>query len=137
MDVASISFKGANPSSLGSASGGAGTGKVRFDDLTVDKGADRGSAPLLTHLANGASLPVVVISIDVSGATGPVTVQRYTINPALVTGYSISTGASGTEHITMAVGAVKIEYFAASASGTSQAIGTFCWNVTTNSATCP
>jgi hypothetical protein len=81
---------------------------------------------------------VVVISVDVpAGPTGSVTVQRFTIDPTLVTGYSISTGPGATEHITMAAGAVKIEYFAVSAGGTSQAIGTFCWNVTTNSATCP
>ena len=134
MILASVSFKGTTPATAGGPSG-----PVRFDDLTVDKSADPGSAPLLTRLATGARVGPVVVSFDRPGPTGaPVTVLRYTINPAVVTSYSLSTDTSGhTEHMTMAVGAVKIEYWAIGPDGIVRPIGSFCWSVTTNSPTCP
>jgi type VI protein secretion system component Hcp len=134
MTLTTVSFKGTTPGSAGGP-----TGPVRFDDLTVDKSADPGSAPLLSRLATYTRIGPVVVSFDRAGPTGaPVTVLRYTINPATVTSYSLSTDGSGhTEHLTMAIAAVKIEYFAITQTGATQAIGTFCWNVTTNAATCP
>ena len=138
MDLSSVTFGGSTPTTIGSG-GTTQSGAMRFDTLSVSKSPDSGSTALLTRMATGQQLERVVISFDTAGgATAPVTILRYTMLPAVVTSVTEPTNVgSSVENVTIAIGAVKVEVFKLTPTGTVTAAGTFCWSAITNSATCP
>ena len=67
MEIKSFEFGAENPTTLGSSSGGAGAGKVKFQNFKVTKEVDYASVPLYIACAAGAHFPAVALQIRKSG----------------------------------------------------------------------
>lgn len=80
--IINFSVGGTNPTSIGSASGGAGAGKISFSPLKVTKMLDSVSVLLLTHMASGQHFKEV--KIEVFGA-GNVLLATYKFGTVFVT----------------------------------------------------
>src|SRR5579871_3657869 len=116
IEIKSFSFSVENTVSIGSATGGAGAGKARFNDLQISKLEDSASPVLFRMLATGQHFKTATLSIRKAGAmqgkTGAV-YQRFTFSMVLVSKISES-GSSGddvpTENVVLNYGALKWEY---------------------------
>jgi len=66
--ILTFSLGASNPTTIGSATGGAGAGKVDFSALNVSKFVDGDSVPLLTASVTGNLIPAVQIAVFELGA---------------------------------------------------------------------
>jgi len=130
----SISDTITNPATIGSATGGAGAGKVTLTPLVVLKSLDSCSIPLFTDVLQGTQLPSVVISIfgspaNQSAATnGQKPLLVITLTNVLVNSISDSdsTQASFTEKVTFEYGGINIQNLTNNTSTTCDATANTC-----------
>jgi type VI secretion system secreted protein Hcp len=92
-EITDWSFGVENPTTIGSATGGAGAGKVKFDEFKITKRVDTASPMLFKACASGQHFKEVVITVRRAGqSTAYVT---YKLETVFIT--SIQTGSSGGE----------------------------------------
>jgi type VI secretion system secreted protein Hcp len=137
INVDSFDWSAANPVSVGSATGGAGTGKAKLNELTVLKPVDSASGALFTHLATGVHIPSMVLSVRRAGGTptAAAVYLQYTFGAAYVTSVSPSgDGEQMRERVTFAYGSIRQSYWRQSATGAlmTPALVT-AWNQVSNS----
>ncbi|MGZ7039469.1 MAG: type VI secretion system tube protein Hcp, partial [Thermoanaerobaculia bacterium] len=136
--VGSISFDGGvaipiydvngsfeNPVSIGSATGGAGAGKVKFNEFTIKKTVDASSPVLFTKLATGAHFAQVVLTIHRQSASD----ATLTLGTVFLTSLSHETAPDPVktlEKVGMVFGSAALAADGATA----------CWNQVNNEA-CP
>lgn len=120
-----FSLGASNPTTIGSASGGAGAGKVSFSALNVNKMVDGLSVPLLRASALGTHFATVTIDVTQVGSSTPFAV--YTFGTVFVEADSIG---SSTDTLAESVSFV----FAKITSDVTLNGTTFhsCFDVTTN-----
>ena len=70
IEIESFSFGAENTLSIGSASGGAGAGKAKFQEFTVEKAVDSTTPRFLRALATGGPFATVELIARTSGASG-------------------------------------------------------------------
>jgi type VI secretion system secreted protein Hcp len=70
MQMQAFSFEVDNPTSIGSATGGAGSGKVKFNALKITKEVDSASPQLFAACCSGTHLASATLSLVKAGATG-------------------------------------------------------------------
>ncbi len=102
-----------NTTTIGSASGGAGVGKAKFDELTIKKPVDATSPMFFKLLASGQNIPgMELIARKSGGAPGTSAIyQRYYFNTAFVTKQEHSSGdESVDETLTFQYGALGQTY---------------------------
>jgi type VI protein secretion system component Hcp len=122
--IVNFTLGGTNSTTIGSATGGAGAGKVAFAPLTVTKMLDSLSIVLLTHLANGNHFKEV--KIEVFGA-GNVLIATYKLKTAFVTGDVVGgESMSLTEQTTFVFGVLESDVTVGGTTFHS------CWNQITN-----
>jgi type VI secretion system Hcp family effector len=140
-ELKSFKIEVKNPTSMGSAGGGAGTGKCALEPFEVGKVTDNCSPSLFKCCATGQHYPEAVIAVRKAGGagskgTGYVYLQ-YTFRCVFVNSVSWS-GSSGDdlpeETVQFAYGSVTVEYWPQTAGGKAatkknQQI----WNQVTNS----
>ena len=80
--IINFTLGGTNPTTIGSATGGAGAGKIAFAPLTVTKMLDSASALVLTHMATGRHFSEVKIEVF---SAGSVPLATYKFKTAFVT----------------------------------------------------
>jgi type VI secretion system secreted protein Hcp len=116
IDILSYQFGADTPTSIGSASGGAGAGKVKFNELTITKQVDKSSPTLFKDLSAGGHFEKVVLTVRKAGGT-----QDYltiTMGLVFVTHYSQGgTGDIPTETIGFDFGNIQIDYKPQTSSG--------------------
>jgi type VI secretion system secreted protein Hcp len=66
-EIEDFSFGIENPTTIGSATGGAGAGKIKFNEFTIKKTADRASATFFKNCCAGAHYKSVIIHIRKAG----------------------------------------------------------------------
>lgn len=120
--------------SAGATTGGAGAGRVVFQDLTFTKLADSSSPLLMLSTANGKHHPQAVLTLERPGER-PFMYYRVTLEDVVVT--SVSTSVSTvdnrpTEIISLNFTKVKIEYIPQRADGSAGTPVVFTWNLLTN-----
>jgi type VI secretion system secreted protein Hcp len=127
-EIKSFKIEVKNPTSMGSAGGGAGTGKCQLEPFEVAKVTDNCSPSLFKCCATGAHYPTAVISVRKAGGaaasgTGSKTgivYLTYTFNCVFVNSVSWS-GSSGDdlpeETVQFAYGSVTIQYTPQTAGG--------------------
>lgn len=122
--IINFTLGGLNNTTIGSATGGAGTGKVSFAPLNVTKMLDGMSPVLLTHLASGNHFKEV--KIEVFGA-GNVLIATYKFKTAFVTSDLIGgESMSLSEQVIFVFGILESEVNVGGASAHT------CWNQMTN-----
>ena len=66
-EIKDFSFGVENPTTIGSATGGAGAGKVKFNEFTIKKTSDQASPAFFKNCCAGAHYKTVTISMRKSG----------------------------------------------------------------------
>jgi len=132
-ELADWSFSVENPTTIGSATGGAGAGKASFSEFTVTKTTDKSSTAFLLHAANGASFPTATIHLVKRGGGGggkagaPFLVFRF--QTVFTTKVQWSDGGDGgpEEEISFVYGSIEVQYTAQDGSTSD-----FTWDVARN-----
>ena len=75
--IMNFSFGESNPTTIGSATGGAGAGKVSFSNITVNKMLDAVTVQLLKAAANGSHFSKVTIRAFMAGDSTPFAVYEF------------------------------------------------------------
>jgi type VI secretion system secreted protein Hcp len=68
IEVASFAWDAENPTTIGSATGGAGAGKVKFNEFTIQKTVDTASPKLFEAMAGGSHFKKAILSVRKPGA---------------------------------------------------------------------
>ncbi len=77
-EIEDFSFDVENPTTIGSATGGAGAGKVKFNEFHITKVVDKASPALFQHMASGAHFEKVTLSVrKAGGGAGTGTLKPY------------------------------------------------------------
>jgi type VI secretion system secreted protein Hcp len=136
-----FSFGVQNATSIGSATSGAGAGKIQFNEFSIRKTADVASGSFFKNCAAGAHYAVVTVALrQVGGTTGsskPYLV--YNVGTVFTTRIAWSgPGEEGPEEIiTFAYGGLSIAYAAQLPDGKMEALKSVEWNQMTNTASFP
>ena len=121
IEISSFSFGEANPIAIGSATAGAGAGKVKFNEFQITKQVDSTSAALFQLCASGGHMPTMVLAVAKSaGATATSTdYLKFEFHLVFVSSITWANGdATPVETITFAYGALGLAYRAQDPSGT-------------------
>ena len=116
IDIGSYSFGIANTATIGSATGGAGAGKATFSDFTFTTAVSVASPKILMACAQGSHYPTAVLSIRKAGsAGGPTTTDflKITLSEVFVSEYQDAASLGDDvpqETVTLAYGAIKVEF---------------------------
>jgi len=116
-----------NPTTIGSATGGAGAGKAQFEPLELVHTVDRASPALFKIMATGAHFKEATLTVVFNG----VEFQRIRMGTAFITNITQTGGgplSAPTETIRMAYGQLLQEY----RGGTGKETGSAGWNQITN-----
>ena len=126
--ILNFTLGGSNPTTIGSATGGAGAGKVAFSPLKVTKMLDSLSVVLLTHMSSGQHFDEVKIE---AFGPGNVLLATYRLKTAFVIADLVgSSTMSLTEEVTLVFGTLESDI---EVNGTTVHS---CWNQITNTS-CP
>lgn len=104
--------------------GGGGTGRAKFDNITITKVIDKSSPKLFKAAATGDHIKKAVISArKASGKGNQYVYVSYTLEDVMVTGYRTSAAQGNpllTETVTLDFTRIKIEYKPQRADGTPE-----------------
>lgn len=123
--IQSFSLGGSNPTTIGSSTGGAGTGKVNFADLNVLKYVDGLSVPLVKAMATGQHFNFVKIEVFEVGTPAPF--ATYTFSTAFVSSDLIGSDVNRvSESVSFAFGKIASSIIVNGATFNS------CWDIIMN-----
>jgi type VI secretion system secreted protein Hcp len=114
--------------------GGAGSGKVNIQDVSLTKYVDKASPSLMRACCNGEHLTEATLTIRKAGKDA-LDYLKIKMSPVLVT--SLDTGGSGgedrlTENVTLNFAKVEVGYTPQKPDGTGDAEISLIWNVEKN-----
>jgi type VI secretion system secreted protein Hcp len=115
IEVESFSFGAENPTTIGSATGGAGTGRAKFQNLTVTLPASKASPQLFKMCALGQNFRVV-LAVRKSGASAtskPMEYLKYTLGTCFINSYQVSASKGDDrvkDQVSIAYGQMIVEY---------------------------
>jgi type VI secretion system secreted protein Hcp len=140
-ELLDFSFGAENPTTIGSASGGAGAGKANFSEFTIKRRVDNASAVLFQNLAQGVHYEKGVLSVRKAGggqASGKVFL---TFNFGTVFTTKIEWSGPGDEgpkeNITFVYGTLVVKYQPQQADRNLGPATVGSWNQITNSQIVP
>lgn len=115
MEIYSFSFGASNPVTISSAAAGSGGGKVALSSFNVMKKSEKSSALLFAACAKGTHFDkAIVVLRKAGGDAGQSDFLRYTFSTVFIESIQWSGSSGGddspTESLSIAFGAVKIEY---------------------------
>ncbi len=142
VEIRSFSLGVENPTTIGSTTTGAGTGKIRLEQALIEKSVDLMSPSLYQVCARGAHIEKMQVFIrKTGGATlAPRPYLMYGFNMVFVN--NIDWSASGgdelpVERVTFAYGSLVVAYYPQRPDGTFLTMKKVSWNQTTNNETVP
>ena len=134
VELSSFSWGVTHLQTLGSATGGAGSGRASFTDLSITKDVDKSSAVLFQKCATGEHFAKGKLTVRKAGGQQQEYLV-YTLETVFVTSYHISSAhgqESASESVTFAVGKVGMDYSPQKADGSLAAAVHGGWDVLTN-----
>ena len=120
LEITDFSFGAAQSETAGSAASGAGAGKAKFEDFTVNRYVDTASVPLYIACVAGAHFPTVYLVCRKAGGSQMLYLQ-WIFRMVFVTSISWSGGGGDEtpkEAIKFKFGAMGIQYCQQTAAGT-------------------
>jgi type VI secretion system secreted protein Hcp len=123
-EIKDFSFGIENPTTIGSATGGAGAGKVKFDEFTIKKITDSASPAFFKNCATGAHYKTVTLEMRKAGGDPQSSGQvflKYTFGTVFTTKINWSgPGDEGPEEsITFVYGSLMVTYTPQNNDGTA------------------
>jgi type VI secretion system secreted protein Hcp len=134
LEVLSFSFGVTQAETSGSAASGAGAGKAKFEEFSVEKAVDLASVPLYNACTAGAHFPSVMLAIRKAGGSNLLYLQ-YIFRMVFVTGINWSGGGgeeAPKETIKFKFGAMGIQYIQQTAGGGEGTKIQGLWSTTSN-----
>jgi type VI secretion system secreted protein Hcp len=136
-EIRSFSLGVENPTTIGSTSTGAGTGKIRLEEALIEKSVDLMSPSLYQVSARGGHFDKMQVFIRRIGGTtlAPKPYLVYGFNMVFITNidWSASEGDElPVERVTFAYGALVLGYYQQKPDGTLGTKKTASWNMVTN-----
>src|ERR1700688_2316209 len=95
LEVSGITFGVSQAETTGSGTSGAGAGKAKFEEISIDKNVDLASVPLYVACAAGAHFPTVMLAVRKAGGS-PLLYLQYCFRMVFVTSINWN-GGSGDE----------------------------------------
>lgn len=112
--------------------GGGGAGKVSVHDISISKHADKASAALFLHCANGKHIPSGLITVRKAGEK-PLEYLKIKLTDILVSGAQwAGHGELVSENISLNFAKFHIEYQVQKNDGTGEPGGEMGWDVKSN-----
>jgi type VI secretion system secreted protein Hcp len=114
VQVSDFSFGAQNPATVGSATSGAGAGRVKFDELVVKKSVDQLSASLFLISASGGHFPGVQLVVRRAGGARDAgrAYLAYEFQMVFVTAVEWSgSDDEPLEQVTFAYGGLAVGYY--------------------------
>ena len=115
--------------------GGAGAGRVHFDDLTIKKDVDSSSPQLFEDSASGQHIQKAVL-IAVKDGASPHEYLKITLSNVVVSSYHVASqepaGDGEVETITLGFQQISYQYEPQNSDGSSGAPSTVGWNISEN-----
>ena len=113
IELESFNWSASNGTTIGSATGGAGAGKIRFEQLNIVKRVDKSSPVLFMQCATGNHYKEVKLTARKAGA-GQQDYLTFTMKLVFLTKYETVSDQHSNgvvfEHISMVFGQMEIEY---------------------------
>lgn len=135
IEIFSFSMGASNPATIGSATGGAGAGKVTMSDISLQKLSDAASPLLFQACCSGKHFPKASMILRKAGGKQMVYLQ-YDLTEVFVESiqWSGSTGGddSPTEAVSLAFGQVSVTYTPQKVDGTPDSAVIAGWDVKAN-----
>ncbi|HTR76748.1 MAG TPA: type VI secretion system tube protein Hcp [Gemmatimonadaceae bacterium] len=134
IEISSFSWGASNPTSIGSATGGIGAGKVHLSDLNITTGMNKASPKLFLACSSGQHIATGTLSVRKAGGT-QLDYLTYTLTEVLVSSYNTSGGGGSDtpmESISLAFAKIEMSYAPQGADGKLGSPVKVGWNVTTN-----
>jgi type VI secretion system secreted protein Hcp len=116
ISVKSFEWSVENPTTIGSASGGAGAGKAKLTPLKLTKLVDSSSPGLMMAAAKGTMIKDAALIIRKAGATQPDPYLQYRLKTVFVTDVETSADAGDdgvSETVTLMYGSIQQRYMPA------------------------
>jgi type VI secretion system secreted protein Hcp len=114
LTISISSFSIGNPTSIGSATGGAGAGKIKFNEFQITKTVDSASPKLLLWCTGGQHIKEGLITVRKASKEGPQPYLVYKLENVLVSSYQVGGSGHGdvipTESFTLNFTKLTIEY---------------------------
>lgn len=127
-EIKDFSFSVENPTTIGSATGGAGAGKIKFNEFTIKKTADAATPLLFRNCAAGAHYSKVTITLRKAGGSTAATLTLGTVHVSALKYIPSANPQDAVEEVTVVAGEVKVEVAGAQPT---------CWSQVTNRSECP
>jgi type VI secretion system secreted protein Hcp len=117
--------------------GGAGSGKVNVQDVSITKWVDSASPKLVLACCEGSHYSQVLLTVRKAAGKAPLEYVKITLSEVLVAG--ISTGGSGgeerlTENVTLNFGKFSMDYTPQQDDGSAGTAINAAWDVAGNAA---
>lgn len=130
--VDSFSWNPKNPTTIGSATGGAGTGKIAFNELKIIKKVDRASPLFFRQMATGTHYKTVVLTLRKGGEKEPY--MTYTMETVFVSNMNYGGGSPevANEEVTFVFGRVTVQSIDRNADGSAAPPVQYGWDQMTN-----
>lgn len=109
IELDSFSWGATNPTTIGSATGGAGAGKIQFNELKITKKVDGASPAVFKNMAAGAHFKTATLTVRKAAGEKPY--MTFTMDTVFVTkmSYGGTSPATLTEEVTVVFGKVVID----------------------------
>ena len=134
-EIKDFSFGVENPTTIGSATGGAGAGKIKFNEFQIKKTSDKASPVFFKNCATGEhfkSIVLKVMKVDKKGMETPF--FTYALETVFTTKIDWSgPGDEGPEEsITFVYGKLTLTYHAQDSDGAGAGDVSYSWDQVTN-----
>jgi type VI secretion system secreted protein Hcp len=137
IDVLSLSMGLSNPSSVHTG-GGAGTGKVDWNPIRIQKNTDLASSALILHCAQGTHFDDATITVREAGGQTPVEfliIKMTQVFIDQITWGESSGGGKPTENVHISYATIDCTYWSQNAQGGKDKKTEIGWDVKANTAT--
>jgi type VI secretion system secreted protein Hcp len=139
-ELKDFSFSIENPTTIGSATSGAGAGKAKFNEFEITKTTDSASPMFFKNCVAGIHYGKVFLAMRKAGGdpkSAGKEFLKYTFGTVFTTGIDWSgPGDEGPEEkIKFAYGALKVEYFPQNADGSQAPVKSSVWSQINNTDT--
>ena len=133
IEITSFAVGITNPTSLGSATGGAGAGKVTFSTFTITKKVDKTSPALLADLLAGAHFSSADVLFSKGSGKKQVNYLDFRFSPVQIASINVGAGAnSSTETVSFNFAKLSETFQDVNSKGQKTPAVTVGWNKVTN-----
>jgi type VI secretion system secreted protein Hcp len=110
IDLPAQSFSLAVKQAVSQVGGGAGAGKVTFENATIKRVMDKNSPVVLKDLESGRSFEATVSVVHFAGSPKPLESLTFTMKLAFIASDTFTADQAGTEEISIAYGGLTVAY---------------------------